>query len=85
MTEGPDAGAGGKSSSERLAEHVETMFNEAGHSLTDEDTAAVFTLTLTIVRGMFEGAQVKGIVDEGQRAELDAMLRGLLGLPRLVW
>ena len=84
MTQGPEAGAGGSSSSELLAEHVETMFNEMGRSLTDDDTVEVYTLTLTIVQGLFEGAQVKGIVDDDQRSELDAMLRGLLGVPRLV-
>ena len=81
MIEGDETSSGASSSLELLAEHIETMFNEAGHSLTDDPTAEVFTLTLTIARGLLEGAVAKGIVDEGQRGELDAMLGGLIGVP----
>ena len=84
MSEGPETGSAESSSRQFLAEHIETMFNEAGHSLTDEPTAETFTLTLTIVRGMLEGAVAKGIVDEGQREELDVMLGGLLAVPRTI-
>ena len=84
MSETPETGSPESSSRELLAEHIETMFNELGHSLTEESTAETFTLTLTIVRGMLEGAVAEGIVDEGQRAELDAMLGGLFGVPGMV-
>ncbi|WP_045562705.1 hypothetical protein [Streptomyces sp. FxanaA7] len=84
MNEGPEPGPGGSSSPELLAEHIEEMFNELGHSLTEDETAEVYALTLTIVRGMLEGAVEEGVVDAGQRGELDAMLRGLLDVPRAV-
>lgn len=84
MSGRPETGSAGSSSAELLAEHIETMFNEAGHSLTEDQTVEVYALTLTVVRGMLEGALAEGIVNEGQREELDAMLRGLLGLPRTV-
>ncbi|MDX2947913.1 hypothetical protein [Streptomyces caniscabiei] len=84
MSEGPETGSGGSSSPELLAEHIETMFNELGHSLTEDETAEVYALTLTIVRGMLEGAVEEGVVDAGQRGELDALLRGLLDVPRTV-
>ena len=80
MIEGPATGSEG-SSLELLAEHIETMFNEAGHSLTDEPTAEVYTLALTIVTGMLQGAQTEGIVTERQRRELEAMLKGLMEVP----
>ena len=84
MSEGPTARSEGSGSLEALAEHVETMFIEAGHSLTDEETAEVFTLTLTIVTGMLQGAQAEGIVTDSQRVELQAMVNGLMGVPRRV-
>jgi uncharacterized membrane protein YebE (DUF533 family) len=68
----------------RLAEHVETTFNEAELSLTDDHTVAAFSVTLTLVRGMLEGAQAQGIVDEEQRAELDALFAGVAEIPRLI-
>ncbi|MBP5918711.1 hypothetical protein F3K34_43795 [Streptomyces sp. LBUM 1486] len=84
MSDGPATGSGGSSSPELLAEHVETLFLELGHSLSDEPTAEVYTLTLTIVLGMLDGAQAEGIVTEGQRTELGVMLKGLMGVPRTV-
>lgn len=81
MSERPEPGSAGSSSLRLLAEHIETTFNEAGHSLTDDATAEAFALTLTVVRGMLEGTVEQGIVDEGQRGELDAMLGGLLRVP----
>jgi hypothetical protein len=81
MSEGPESGSADSSSLELLAEHVETMFIEQGHSLTDEDTAEVFTLTLTIVCGMLQGAQTEGIVTDSQRVELEAIVNGLMGVP----
>ena len=76
--------AAGEESLRRLAEHVETTFNEADLSLTDDTTAVAFSVTLTLVRGMLEGAQAQGIVDEEQRAELDALFAGVAEVPRLI-
>jgi hypothetical protein len=69
---------------EELADHIETTFNGHHLTLSDDDTAAAFTLTIGVVRGILTGAQVKGVVDEAQRAELDALMEGLLAAPRLV-
>jgi hypothetical protein len=77
-------GNAGQESLQRLAEHVEIMFNAEGLSLTDDRTAAGFAVTLTLVRGMLEGAQARGIVDEGQLAELDALFASVADVPRLI-
>jgi uncharacterized membrane protein YebE (DUF533 family) len=77
-------GKSGDESLRRLAEHVETTFNAEGLSLTDDGTAAAYSVTLTLVRGMLEGAQAQGIVDETQRAELDALFAGVAEAPRLI-
>ncbi len=84
MSEGPEAGSGDSSSLALLAEHVETVFIEQGHSLSDEPTAEVYTTTLTIVCEMLQGAQTEGIVTDSQRVELEAMLKGLMEVPRRV-
>ena len=84
MSEGPEAGSGDSSSLALLAEHVETKFIEQGHSLSDEPTAEVYTTTLTIVCEMLQGAQTEGIVTDSQRVELEAMLKGLMEVPRRV-
>jgi hypothetical protein len=84
----PDTGPGGpdpaRDPRRDLAEHFETTFNEHGQSLTDQMTAAAYTLTLQIVIGMLEGAEAQGIVDPVQHEELAAMVEGMKGAPRLV-
>lgn len=68
----------------RLADSVETTFNEQGLSLTDDETATTFVVTLTLVGRALEGAQEQGIVDQGQREELAALIEGMKAAPRLV-
>lgn len=67
-----------------LAEHLETTFNQNGLTLTDDSVAGAFTVTLGIVRGMLQGAAVQGVIDEDQRAELDALFQGMTGAPHLL-
>jgi hypothetical protein len=78
---GPD---GRQSPQQMLAEHFEVTFNHHSLSLTDEMTRAAFTVTLEIMRGVLKGAEAQGIVDEEQRGELDAMIKGMLAAPRLM-
>jgi hypothetical protein len=78
---GPD---GRQSPQQMLAEHFEITFNHHSLSLTDEMTRTAFTVTLEIMRGMLKGAEAQGIVDEEQRGELDAMIKGMLAAPRLL-
>jgi hypothetical protein len=84
----PDTGPGGPDPSgdplTDLAEHVETTFNEHGQSLTDQMTAAAYTLTLQIAIGVLEGAQAQGIVDQAQHDELAAMYEGMKSAPHLI-
>lgn len=74
----------GQSPQQQLADHFETTFNHHHLTLTDEATATAYKVTLEIVRGMLQGAEVQGIVDGEQRAELDAMIKGMAAAPRLV-
>ena len=66
------------------AEHFEATFNEHHLTLSDDDTATAYTVTIGIVRGILAGAQAHGVVDEEQFAELDALMEGMLSAPRLV-
>jgi len=74
----------GSDSRQKLAEHLEMTFNEHRMTLSDDDTATAYTITLDIVRGMLKGAHAKGIVDETQLEQLDALMEGMMSSPRLV-
>lgn len=53
-------------------------------TLADEDTARAYRVTLEIVRRILHGAGAEGIVDAGQRSELDAIVEGMKAVPDLV-
>jgi len=80
----PPDPAGQPDSSERLAEHLETTFNDNGHSLTDPETKEVFALTLKVVAGMHAAALAKGIVDQMAYDDLKAMIEGVAAAPGLI-
>ena len=68
-----------------VADDMERIFNSAGgRSLTDEETAAVFVITLGIVEHALKGSVVSGIISEEQRAELAVLIEGMREAPRLV-
>jgi hypothetical protein len=66
------------------AESIEMTFNENHLTLSDDDTAAAYTITLGITRHLLRGAHAKGIVDQQQLERLDALVAGILDAPRLV-
>lgn len=68
----------------RLADHIETTFNAGRLTLTDDDTAAAYRITLRIIGGILDGALAEGIVDEAQRHELGDLIAGLETAPDLV-
>lgn len=67
-----------------LAEHIETTFNTERLTLSNDDTKDAFLVTLSVVRGILSSAQERGIIDEGQQRELDALIAGMLAVPRLI-
>lgn len=69
---------------QQLAERFEETFNEHRLTLTDDKAAAVYAVTLDLVRQMLLGAHATGIVDETEREQLDAMMQGLTDIPALV-
>lgn len=78
------AGGGGTTPQQQFAEHSEIVFNRHGLTLTDEDTATAYRVTLQLVREVLAGAEGQGVVDGGQRLKLDATLQGLVVVPGLV-
>jgi hypothetical protein len=75
---------GDRSSEHLLAEHLEKTFNEQHLTLADDDIAAAFRTTLTVVSGLLDGAHAQGIVDESQHHRLNEIIDGLRGAPDLV-
>ncbi|MFJ4473309.1 hypothetical protein ACIP2X_38245 [Streptomyces sp. NPDC089424] len=69
---------------ERIADDMEAAFNAAGKTLTDDDTALVFTHTLTIVGRALEGAEAQDIINGDQLAKLEALVEGMKAAPRLL-
>ncbi|MFF8910565.1 hypothetical protein [Streptomyces olivaceoviridis] len=67
-----------------LAEHLEKAFNAVGRTLTDDETAFVYRHTLGLVAHTLEGATVTGIISDGQRDELTALISGMRGAPQHV-
>lgn len=79
----PDPGPA--SLQQQLAEDLEMTFNHHNLSLSDEMTAAVFGVTLQIVRDVvLKGGQGHGIITETQRLKLDQVVEGMTGAPRLI-
>jgi len=75
---------GGTDDRQQLADHIEMTFNEQKLTLSDDDTADAFRITLQVVRGLLAGAGAQGIVDERQAERLDALVEGVIGAPDLV-
>lgn len=68
----------------QLADSFEKSFNARGLTLTDDNTANAYTVTLDLVAKALEGAEVQGIVDPAQREELAALIDGMKVAPGLV-
>ncbi|MFE1451923.1 hypothetical protein [Streptomyces olivaceoviridis] len=67
-----------------VAEQMERAFNAAGRTLSDDETAYVYGHTLGLVAHTLEGATVSGIISEGQRDELTALISGMREAPQHV-
>lgn len=80
----PDTGGDPSLAQQRLADHIETTFNAAHLTLTDDDTKDSYLTTLKVVRGILKSAQDRGIIDDTQLRDLDALMAGMTTVPRLV-
>jgi hypothetical protein len=81
---GPSGGPDPESPLQLLAEHFEATFNHHDLTLTDEPTATAYRVCLQLVRDVLTGAEARGVIDGGQRAELDAMIEGMAAAPGLI-
>lgn len=79
----PSPGVPGGGELALLADHIETTFNDKHLTLTDDDTARAYILTLHVVRGHLEGAHARGFIDKTALGELTALIDGLAGVPDL--
>ena len=67
-----------------LATSIEAAFARKGRSLTDEQTAQDYLITLNTVRLMLKGAKAHGVLEDGTHRELDAMLAGMEEAPGIL-
>lgn len=82
----PSDGVAGEhqSASQQLAEQIETLFHHHGLTLTDEDAARAYDVTLDLVHLMHEGALADGILTAEQLRQLSTMLDGMRRAPQLL-
>jgi hypothetical protein len=83
VPEQPDPNAA-LSPHQQLAAKIERVFADHGRSLTDEDTAATFLITLGQIRLILDGARHQGILGEGEHRALADMVDGMMGAPGLL-
>jgi hypothetical protein len=67
---------------QHLAEQIEALFHRHGKTLTDDDTARVYDVTLDLVRMMHDGALADQVLTAEQHAQLAAMVQGMRAAPR---
>ena len=72
------------SAAQQLAETIEAFFASHEMTLTDSEAAAVYGVTLDLVRMMHEGALADGVISAAQKAQLTAMVDGMRGAPQLL-
>lgn len=77
-------GPGNLSPQQAIAEDMETGFNTIDRTLTDDETAKVFTHTLGIVQQALKGATEHDIISEEQRSDLHVLLEGMKAAPGLL-
>lgn len=74
----------GQASLKAWAEDIEKTFNASSQTLTDDDTANAFVLTLRICARALEGSHATGLITRGQLDEMLAVIRGMEQAPGLV-
>jgi hypothetical protein len=67
---------------QQLAEHMEALFHAHGMTLTDDDTATVYTVALEAVDLMLRGALAQGALDPAAHATLNGMIAGMRNAPQ---
>ncbi|MFJ8727722.1 hypothetical protein [Streptomyces sp. NPDC093269] len=67
-----------------VANDLEKSFNRINRTLTDDETAAVYTHTLGLFELALRGAEAQGIIDGDQLEELGVLIGGMKEAPRLV-
>jgi len=69
---------------QQLAEHMEALFHAHGMTLTDDETATIYTVTIEAVELLLRGALAQGTLDADAHATLNGMLAGMRNAPQLL-
>jgi hypothetical protein len=80
----PTTGPENPSPQQAIAEDMEISFRAINRTLTDDETARVFTHTLGIVQRALEGAAAQDLISEEQHADLNVLLEGMKAAPGLL-
>lgn len=66
---------------QRLAETMEALFLQHGHTLSDDKTAEIYRTTLDALQLMLDGSKATGKVGEDEYQHLSGMVAGMRGSP----
>lgn len=69
---------------QQLTEHMEALFNKHGRTLSDDDTAQDYRITLDGVLIMLDGALAEGVVGALEHQMLRVMVEGMQQAPQLL-
>ncbi|MEU9947027.1 hypothetical protein [Streptomyces sp. NPDC047939] len=64
-----------------LAETLEALFVQRGHTLSDDETADIYRTTLDALQMMLDGSKATGKVGEEEHEFLSGMVQGMRGSP----
>jgi len=79
-----ETGTGQVTAAQELAERIEALFQRHGMTLTDDETARIYDVTLDLVRMMHDGAHTDEVLTREQHAQLAAMVQGMRTAPQLL-
>jgi hypothetical protein len=81
ITATPPAPHAERTPEQLLAETMEALFLQHGHTLSDESTAEIYRTTLDALQMMLDGSKATGKVGDDEHEFLSGMVQGMRSSP----